>query len=384
MKKLSICMIVKNEEANLHRCLDSFLPIINMQEGGQRLCELIIVDTGSTDRTIEVAKKYTDKIFEKKFDPWSFSDARNYSISKATGEKILILDADEELKQRWLYPLMDLIHNDKFKNYPSFFFYIDSVHDKHNMRTSSFQQPRMFKREGFKYEGRVHNKPKCKQPYIFTDIHINHYGYQFDDVELAKRKFERSLPLLLKDYKENPHDTHVLTHLVKTYRITNKTDKVIEYGLKWIEEMSKIKYHEGWFAYLEVFIDLVEAYTRDGKVDKALEIVKEAEKYSNRIADMYNVLGFYYMNQAKDDKKAIEYFEKVLYIYKTPGSVYEDLLTQNYTNILPKVYNYLARIYYIEKNLLKSGQYLNEGIRMRSNLPLRWDIWNYGRNRNAA
>ena len=65
--KLSICMIVKNEEANLQRCLDSFLPIIQMKDDKtlKPLTELIILDTGSTDRTINIAKKFTDKVYKK-------------------------------------------------------------------------------------------------------------------------------------------------------------------------------------------------------------------------------------------------------------------------------------------------------------------------------
>jgi len=105
--KLSICMIVKNEEANLQRCLDSFLPIIQMKDDKtiKPLTELVIVDTGSTDRTINIAKKFTDKVYKKEFIPWDFSKARNYGIRKATGDKIMYMDADEELRHECLYLL---------------------------------------------------------------------------------------------------------------------------------------------------------------------------------------------------------------------------------------------------------------------------------------
>src|SRR3972149_5087784 len=108
---LSICMIVKNEEVNLERCLDSFLPIIYWKndETLERLIELIVVDTGSTDRTVNVAKKHTDKIFIQEFIPWDFSAARNFGIKKAKGKKILIVDADEELPQQWVYYSKNLI-----------------------------------------------------------------------------------------------------------------------------------------------------------------------------------------------------------------------------------------------------------------------------------
>ncbi len=104
-------MIVKDEETNLQRCLDSFLPIINMKDDDtlKSLTELIIVDTGSTDKTVNIAKKFTSKVKIKEFIPWDFSKARNYGIAMAQGERILILDADEELDQKSLYLLMDVL-----------------------------------------------------------------------------------------------------------------------------------------------------------------------------------------------------------------------------------------------------------------------------------
>ena len=82
---LSLCMIVKNEEQHLTRCLLSAQPAVD---------ELILVDTGSTDRTKDIARAFGAKVFDF---PWTndFSEARNYSLSKASGDWILVLDADE-------------------------------------------------------------------------------------------------------------------------------------------------------------------------------------------------------------------------------------------------------------------------------------------------
>ena len=80
-------MIVKDEEAVLSRCLDSLHDIMD---------EIIIVDTGSTDKTKEIARKYTDKIFDYKWCN-DFADARNFAASKATGDYIYTADADEYL-----------------------------------------------------------------------------------------------------------------------------------------------------------------------------------------------------------------------------------------------------------------------------------------------
>lgn len=87
MKRLSVCMIVKDEEAVLERCLESVRGIAD---------EIIIVDTGSTDATKAIATRYTDKIYDY---VWTndFAAARNESLKHATGKWILVLDADEYL-----------------------------------------------------------------------------------------------------------------------------------------------------------------------------------------------------------------------------------------------------------------------------------------------
>lgn len=85
--KISTCLIVKNEADNIGRCLDSIKDISN---------EIIVVDTGSTDNTKEIALKIGAKIFDYQWDN-NFSKAKNYALSKATGDWIVFPDADEYL-----------------------------------------------------------------------------------------------------------------------------------------------------------------------------------------------------------------------------------------------------------------------------------------------
>ena len=90
MSTISLCMIVKNEERHLARCLDSVAELVE---------EIIIVDTGSTDRTVEIASDYTAKVYTY---PWKddFSDARNYSFSKAAMDYCMWMDADDILEEK--------------------------------------------------------------------------------------------------------------------------------------------------------------------------------------------------------------------------------------------------------------------------------------------
>ena len=87
MITISVCMIVKNEEKVLARCLDSLRPIAD---------EIIIADTGSTDATKEIAARYTDKIYDFTWID-DFAAARNFVFSKATQDYIYSADADEVL-----------------------------------------------------------------------------------------------------------------------------------------------------------------------------------------------------------------------------------------------------------------------------------------------
>ena len=87
MPTISLCMIVKNEELNIARCLDSVVELVD---------ELIIVDTGSVDRTVEIASNYTSKVYSYLWKD-DFSDARNYSFSKASMDYCMWMDADDIL-----------------------------------------------------------------------------------------------------------------------------------------------------------------------------------------------------------------------------------------------------------------------------------------------
>lgn len=85
---ISLCMIVKDEERCIERCLESVYSTVD---------EIIVVDTGSSDRTLELIAKFNAKVFHYKWDH-NFSNARNHAIEQATGDYILQLDADEWLE----------------------------------------------------------------------------------------------------------------------------------------------------------------------------------------------------------------------------------------------------------------------------------------------
>src|SRR3989344_3396846 len=101
MSTISLCMITKNEERYLEQCLNSVKDIID---------EIIIVDTGSTDKTKEIAKKFNAKIIDFKWID-DFSAARNESLKHATKDWILVLDADENIGKESVAAVKKLVEN---------------------------------------------------------------------------------------------------------------------------------------------------------------------------------------------------------------------------------------------------------------------------------
>ena len=145
-------MIVKNEEKNLDRTLEALIDLKDKLE-----YEIIIVDTGSTDRTMDIARKYTERVYEHEWSG-SFSEMRNISLSYCTGDWILVLDADEVLENP--EELVNFFESEKSELFNSATVNIRN-YDGNDKRTSSEASlVRLFRNvKEFKYSGRVHEQP---------------------------------------------------------------------------------------------------------------------------------------------------------------------------------------------------------------------------------
>ncbi len=196
---ISLCMIVKDKEKFLSTCLESVKDHVD---------ELIIVYTGSTVRTVEVAKKYNAKIYHHLWEN-SFSKARNYSLSYATCDWILVLDADEEVDKEDACKLREVIKDNEVIviNLPVIY------KPKGGKNLSVSCSERIFKNYlGIHYEGIVHNSLKYSGSGKNVNIQLYHYGYHQGE-EQMKRKFERTSTLLkeqIKNDPENPIPHHYL------------------------------------------------------------------------------------------------------------------------------------------------------------------------------
>ena len=172
--------MVKNEEKYLDKTLYSLQNLMNDIDS-----ELIILDTGSTDKTIDIAKKYTQNVY---FEKWNnnFSDMRNISISYASGEWILILDADEELIN--YDKLKEFFESDLHYKYNSASIELKNIYSEDEKVYSLASILRLFKNDDFKFSGAIHEQPKYKLP-IYNDVaSFKHYGYMFENEILRQKK----------------------------------------------------------------------------------------------------------------------------------------------------------------------------------------------------
>lgn len=216
--KISVCLIAKNEEKYIDQCLSSIKPIAD---------EIIFVDTGSTDRTVEIAGKYTDKIY---FHPWndSFSEARNQAMHYATGDWILTIDADEKLVQEDIPIVLEAV---KDKNNDAIMIQIINAL-KGKGSKGVLNSERILKNNGIiRYEGRVHNRLVGITSAKFYPIRFMHYGYDISG-DSAVKKFERTSSLLKKDLEENPDNPSTHHYLSCSYLSRGMYQETVEHGLK--------------------------------------------------------------------------------------------------------------------------------------------------------
>ena len=163
MFSLSVCLIVKNEEKVLGRCLECCKKFAD---------EIVVVDTGSTDSTVKIAKHFTDKIFQYQWDD-NFSNARNFSFSKATKDYIMWLDADDFITDKNIEKIKKL----KTTSEPVDVFMCKYLmdFDEENRARFTFYRERILKRsKNFKWEGFIHEVITPSGNIAYTDIEIQH------------------------------------------------------------------------------------------------------------------------------------------------------------------------------------------------------------------
>ena len=275
MPSISLCMMVRDEEAMLPQCLQSVAGWVD---------EIIVVDTGSVDRTIEIAESFGAKVYHH---PWEddFSKHRNQSLSYASGDWILIMDADEQIESAHGTQIRKIV-SDCHEDATNIYFIVKDF--KQNKTSMVSQSIRLFRNHaGVHYEGIVHNKIITPQGgSIKSDIVLHHYGYGLSE-EKMEEKFHRTFSLLKKQLDENPEDLFALFNTAITLQ-NRDAPKSVQYGFKLL---SILKHKENApLFYTNIFYSLAAAFVQLKEIDKAIEICLEAINIFPKYVDAYWIL----------------------------------------------------------------------------------------------
>ena len=239
MATVSLCMIVKNEEGVLARCLGSAAPAVD---------EIVIVDTGSTDRTKEIARQFTNRIYDFAWVD-DFSAARNFSFSKATMDYYFWLDADDVLEEEDCRALQALKQELR----------CDVVMMQYRVGSITFYRERLLRRSaGWQWEGAVHEAITPRGEIQYSPITVTHQKEHVHDPGRNLRIYEK---LLAEGGKWTPRDTFYyareLSYHGREQEAIAQFEAFLQEGEGWIEDQ------------LEACRLLAECYRNIGEEEKA-------------------------------------------------------------------------------------------------------------------
>jgi glycosyltransferase involved in cell wall biosynthesis len=304
-------MIVKDEEKWLEGCVDGVKPILD---------EIIIADTGSNDRTPQIAERLGAKLFHYKWDN-NFSNARNFAISKASGDWILSLDADERIVEQDLPKVKALAGN---KHFDGFSFLIRDYTNNQFLENFVALQPgdrygsqsagfsgykqarlvRMFRNNGILFEREIHEVVEHSirnrgGRILETDIPIHHLGELRGVSESKLEKYGELSSSRIQSNPNDPKDNFDLGYLYFRKGDYEKSEYFYKRAIKLKPD------------YLEAHFGLGEAYASQGKYQEAVEVNRRILELSPKNAAAYYNLGELYMGLGKPGL-AKEMYEKAL------------------------------------------------------------------------
>ncbi len=264
---LTIGMIVKNEGDKLQKCLESLTHLRNAVSS-----ELVIVDTGSTDNTVQIAKSFTDDV--RTFE-WcnDFSAARNKSMKNANGEWFMFIDADE-----WFENSDELINffiSGEYKKYNSASYIVRNHADVNiNGGFVDFEAPRLVKiMPKTRFVNRIHEKLNTYcAPIKKLSSFVHHFGYIDVNAGDQDKKRKRNEELLLKCLEDEPKNPQLYVQLFNCY-FTYDNELAVKYARKGIE-VNKAVNQNRYYEY--VFLKLIAlAYKNSNKYEQVIDTINE-------------------------------------------------------------------------------------------------------------
>lgn len=282
--KINLVMIVKNEERSLKKCLEAAKPLVD---------QMIVVDTGSEDRTREIAEEMGALVREFSWIN-DFSAARNFALDQSDGDWNLVLDGDEYVRDGDRRMLEQALSSRKGMWIGGITRY-DPYHDGEGVSVSTSVLPRILPK-GVRYCGVIHEQPEGDYPCYPLALSVDHDGY------LVADKGERNLSYLYQAVKDHPEDGYYQFQLASTLRNLKRLEESLPYFQRFYRMTRKRDSYRpgGVVLYLYTLLDL----GTPGNLDEAARIVKQEEKTLGNWSDFCFVCGLFYMKRVLSDVKA--------------------------------------------------------------------------------
>jgi glycosyltransferase involved in cell wall biosynthesis len=275
MITISLCMIVRNEENSLVRCLSGVEGIAD---------EIIIVDTGSTDRTKEIAQSFGATIYDFEWID-DFSAARNFSFSKATKNYILWLDADDLITEKD-QELFKQLKSTLAPHYQTVTMSYNLSFDAKGNVTSSLRRNRLVRRDmNFQWIGPVHEYLAVWGPSFASDVCITHHK----DKQYTDRNLRIYRKRLEQGEEFSPRDLYYYANELRDHGIHAEAceyyEKFLAGGQGWIEDN------------FQACLKLAECYTALGDKDKEFQALTRTLFFDKPRADFCYRLGLYFFGK---------------------------------------------------------------------------------------
>lgn len=329
---LSLCMIVKDEGKTLERCLNSVKSFIN---------EIIIVDTGSKDNTVEIAKKFNAKIYKFKWID-DFSAARNFAFSKATSDYIMWLDGDDFINEDDIKKIESLLSNmDSSYDYISAEYIL--ARNSEGKVSTSLRRNRIVKRQSaFLWVGNVHEYLAVYGKGLEGNFSIEHGKVK----EYTDRNLQIFKTMEKNNKKFTPRDIYYYANELFDngyYKESiNQYNKFIDTKEGWIEDIKG--------AYLKI----IRALNLINDKDKIVDVAFESLKIDTPTAEIACSLGEYYFEKENYNQAAFWYR---VALDSRPSSLNMSLTNSDYYTWIPSLQ--LTVCYYNLGNL-KCSYFFNE------------------------
>lgn len=294
MNNLAVCMITKDEELNIGRCIESVAGIAD---------EIIVVDTGSRDSTAEIAEAAGARVFSHEWRE-DFSEARNFALDQASCEWSLNLDADEALRGPDPKHISNLLSDPSVDAY---YCQIDNLVRPNALEVGdSHKFLRLFRRNKYRYVGAVHEGPepegRTSEP-AWSGLYILHWGYTH--AALISKKAQRNLRILENDLKENPNNCLTHFYLGGAYQELGKFEEALKHYKR--AESDERPGRDGYQAM--VLLSICNCLYRTGQLDEAVMCAEYTLEVFPDYRDMLYLAGEVYAAK-KMWEQALSCFEQ--------------------------------------------------------------------------